>query len=420
MSKLIRRCLLVVLAFAPLVAVAQPAEPPPTPPAPPDEPVPPTAPTAPAPVVVEPTPAPVPEPKVEKTEEKKKDPPWYDKLAIRGYVQVRFNRLYASDDDFKNDLGDKAIAKNNSFSIRRARLVVQGDVAPFLFMYLQVDASGADVKMRDWYGDFSIDKDKELRFRLGQSKVPYGWENMQSSQNRAPLDRSDPINSAVPGERDIGLFAYWAPKKTRKMFKHLVDSGLKGSGDYGVLALGIYNGQTLNVDDKNENRHVVARATYPIEIGTQILEIGANAYVGKFTVERDETVFGKANTRDARVGAAVVLYPQPIGFQAEWNVGTGPELVDDTIEATTLHGGYAMVNARVGDFFPFLRGAYYEGGLKTAKNAPLHRSKELAAGVEWHYKKRFEVTAEIDRAKREIADGSVTGTIFRLQGQFNY
>jgi hypothetical protein len=274
--------------------------------------------------------------------------------------------------------------------------------------------------MRDWYGDIYLDKDKEVRIRPGQSKVPFGFENLQSSQNRAPLDRSDPINSAAPGERDLGVFGYWAPKHIRKVFKHLVDSGLKGSGDYGVVGIGIYNGQTVNVDDKNENRHVVLRATYPFEIGKQILEVGGGGYVGKFTPERDMTVCGRANIRDARVGAAVILYPQPIGFQAEYNAGRGPELAGDTIVGRDLQGGYAMLIGHVGDFYPFVRGAFYDGGIKTVKNAPLHKSKELIVGTEWHYKKRVELTLEMDRAKREVGSDSFTGMIFRTQLQLNY
>jgi hypothetical protein len=38
---------------------------------------------------------------------------------------------------------------------------------------------------------------KEYRVRIGQSKVPYGFENLQSSQNRLSLDRNDALNSAV-------------------------------------------------------------------------------------------------------------------------------------------------------------------------------------------------------------------------------
>jgi hypothetical protein len=352
--------------------------------------------------------------------------PWYDKLSIRGYAQLRFNRLHdtTTEKEFRNDLGDRNIAEDNSFSIRRARLIVQGDVAPYLFMYLQTEAAGADVKMRDWYGDVAVDPDKELRFRIGQSKVPYGWENMQSSQNRLPLDRSDPINSAAPGERDLGVFAYWAPEKIRKLFRYLVDGGLKGSGDYGVVGFGVYNGQTLNIDDRDGKVHVVARVAYPFELGGQILELNVAGYHGTFTVDKDEDVLGGEAVRDVRVAGTAVLYPRPIGLQAEWNIGKGPELVGDTIQAETLHGGYAMAFVRVktcwGEILPFVRGAYYEGGIKTIRNAPLHRSKELIVGGELQIKKHVELVVEMDHAKREVGSNAFWGTLFRTQLQLNY
>src|SRR3712207_8809216 len=53
------------------------------------------------------------------------------------------------------------------------------------------------------FRSIAIDDAKEHRFRVGQSKVPFGWVNLQSSQNRAPLERPDALNQAVEGERDI-------------------------------------------------------------------------------------------------------------------------------------------------------------------------------------------------------------------------
>jgi hypothetical protein len=86
--------------------------------------------------------------------------------------------------------------------------------------------------------------DTKFRLRVGQSKVPFGFENLQSSQNRLTLDRNDALNSAVANERDLGAFFYWAPSKIRERFAMLVKDGYKGSGDYGVFAFGVYNGQT--------------------------------------------------------------------------------------------------------------------------------------------------------------------------------
>jgi hypothetical protein len=85
--------------------------------------------------------------------------------------------------------------------------------------------------------------DTKFRLRVGQSKVPFGFENLQSSQNRLTLDRNDAL-SAVANERDLGAFFYWAPSKIRERFAMLVKDGYKGSGDYGVFAFGVYNGQT--------------------------------------------------------------------------------------------------------------------------------------------------------------------------------
>src|SRR5690606_649180 len=109
--------------------------------------------------------------------------------------------------------------------IRRARVIFFGEISPFLSIYLQPDfASAVDDglnfgQMRDWYADVFLDRDKRFRFRVGQSKVPYGWELMQSSQNRLPFDRTDGINSAFVNERDLGAFFYFETPEVRRRFK---------------------------------------------------------------------------------------------------------------------------------------------------------------------------------------------------------
>ena len=44
-------------------------------------------------------------------------------------------------------------------------------------------------------------------------------------------------------------------------FKDLVDGGLKGSGNYGIFGIGLYNGQGLSQLEQNLNPHVVTRFT---------------------------------------------------------------------------------------------------------------------------------------------------------------
>ena len=118
--------------------------------------------------------------------------------------------------------------------------------------------------------------------------------------------------------------------KQRELFSSLVRDGLKGSGDYGVFAFGVYNGQTANKPEGNDAPHIVARLSYPVQIKNQIVEAGIQAYSGQWTMASDQLSTGvKVNSTktylDERVAASFVLYPKPFGIQAEYNVGTGPE-----------------------------------------------------------------------------------------------
>ncbi len=389
------------------------------------------APAPSAPMLVEEATAtkPAPPPAPKKEEAKKDEKHWYDKLKIRGYTQLRYNQLGATNERLVNTQGDSSIGKDGGFLLRRARIVVQGDVHERVFVYLQTDFATVVSdqyhvpRMRDWYADIALDKKKEFRFRVGQSKVPYGFENMQSSQNRAPLDRSDAINSALKDERDLGVFFYWAPERIRKRFKDLANLDLKGSGDYGVIALGVFNGQGANQKEKNATPHMVARLTWPFQIGKQIVEIGGGGYAGKYAVKTADGVTAPDELRDLRLSAAFVLYPQPFGLQAEYNVGRGPELSGDRVVEKPIHGGYVMAMAKVGDFMPYVRGVLYDGARKFETNAPHYKTRELEIGAEWRPNKYVEATAAYAFAERTYPKAPYpqeAGRLLRLQLQFNY
>lgn len=370
---------------------------------------------------------------------------FYDHISVRGYTQFRYNQLFANNERLVNLQGDRTVGQNAGIIIRRARIVLSGDIHPQVSMYLQTDAAGSAgdtihvTQIRDWYFDAAVDPDKEFRFRFGQSKVPYGFENPQSSQNRLPMDRSDALNSAVAGERDLGVFFYYAPKSVRKTLKHLTDSGLKGSGDYGMLALGVYEGQTINLIDTNENKHVVARLAYPFQIGEQYIEAGVSGYTGKYVVRTDPgIVSAPEGVRDARANAYFVLYPQPFGLQVEYNIGDGPEL--DQLTAATdadgdttytglvrrksLQGGYAMAMLKLDTVTPYVRVMNYEGGKKHERNAPPYSVREIEGGIEWQLLKAMEITGAFTYARRtdggRIPYDLETGRFARLQVQFNY
>ncbi|MCC7032547.1 MAG: porin [Acidobacteria bacterium] len=331
---------------------------------------------------------------------------WYERIGLRGYTQFRVSTAGDPESGPAVEVpADRSVNENESFVIRRGRFVFSGEATDRLSLYAQMDFNGSTgaadyaLQMRDLYADIALDRARAFRVRLGQSKVPFGWVNLQSSQNRAAFERPEAINSAVEGERDYGAYLMWASPEARRRFRDLVGQGLKGSGDYGVLAVGAFNGHGLNRSDANGDPHWVARASYPFRLASgQYAELGVQAYKGRFVPATTAiTADGATITpvRDAggltdeRVGLTAVWYPQPFGVEAEWNVGRGPELGDDlrTIDVRSLHGGYVQASYRrtgtaLGVVFPFVRWNYYDGGRKFARNAPHLKVNEVDVGLE--------------------------------------
>lgn len=366
---------------------------------------------------------------------------WYESVQMRGYMQVRYNGLLQTNEDLECEQCDKSWGGDNDFFIRRMRLIFYGQVSPRVYFYIQPDFASAPSssamhfgQLRDAYFDVGLDEKNEFRFRIGQSKVPYGFENMQSSQNRLPLDRADAMNSAISNERDLGVFFYWAPAKTRKLFSSLVSEGLKGSGDYGVFGIGVYNGQTANRPELNSNKHFVARASYPVQIKKQVLEAGVQAYKGQFTLLSTTSGVGTATDKlynDERVGATFVLYPKPFGILAEYNIGRGPEydkLTNSVIESP-LKGGFITASYKL-DFngqtlIPFSRFQYYDGGKKHELDARSYEVKELEIGAEWQPNRNFELVVMYTMSARRFEDAVnpvnyQRGNLLRIQAQVNF
>ena len=409
---------------------------------------------------------------------------WFDKLSIRGYAQFRFNEETHSEEGSApaQYVGDRSLGDDQSFLMRRARITISGDVHEHVYVYMQTDfaSSGAApnnhfAQVRDWYADYYLDDCKELRIRVGQSKVPYGWENLQSSSNRVPLDRNDAFNSGTKNERDLGVFFYYTPTWAQDFFKDVLEKGYKGSGNYGLFGIGLYNGQGGSLIEFNDNVHLAARMTLPLTFDNgQHMEIGIQGYTGDYAVTNASidppgapagfTPFGfpdgtvtasglgspgvisaiadRKGWNDERLGGSFIWYPQPFGFQTEWTVGRGPALnaAQTSIEERSLHGGYAMLLYKHdtecwGTWFPYLRYQYFQGGYKSEPNAPYCKIDEWEVGTEWQINPAAELTLSYlitDRTNTTANNTSNTaapipgsygqfdGQAIRLQFQVNY
>ncbi|RJG56146.1 porin [Sphingobium terrigena] len=396
-----------------------------------------------APTVLASAPAPAP------TTASAKSKAWYDRLTLRGYTQMRYNAFLSGDDTAPTGVSrlrsvhDSSISDRGSFSLRRVRLIVQGDISDRVSLYLQPDfatavnnQAGSErregfVQLRDAYADVFLDKAKSVRVRFGQSKVPYGWENMQSSSNRLTLDRSDAINSAVPSERDLGIVAYYTPPSVQKIWDELTRDGQKLFGNYGAFGVGVFNGQGINKTEQNRGLMKVALATWPFEIGDQVVEFGGSAMMNDVQPELRSGGVSPVAYKDNRVGLHAMLYPKPFGIQAEWNWGKGPEfdVATQSIQTKNLQGGYVQAMMRLptenlGSMMPYGRWQHYRGGWKAGTNAPRLETDEFELGVEWQPWKALEFTFAYARMKRAEADerrtGRAEGNLIRTQVQWNY
>ena len=395
-----------------------------------------------------------------------KEAAWYEKLSIDGYTQVRHTEQMNDAAYLTGGLpADRSVDSNQSLIIRRGRFKLAGDFGR-VYLYTQWDVAASvdsgtsrnfGLQTRDIYADIALDEAKEHRVRVGVSKVPYGFVNLQSSQNRLQMERPEALNSAVEGERDQGIYYMYANTEDRALFKSLVKDGLKGSGDYGVFTAGFYSGAGLNKADNNGEVHSVVRLSKPwVAASGQTYEAGIGAYAGRFKVTTDLTTGSglpggvtktvlDANINavdrrdladgfvDRRASAHFIMYPQPWGIEAEWTTGQGPQLTDDRTSVTSqsLHGGYIMVNYRhkygeQSELIPYVRWNYFDGARKFATNAPKMVVNELDIGFEWQWRKEVELQLQYTLADERTNTSTAMPTVISgsrrlaLQLQFNY
>jgi hypothetical protein len=397
---------------------------------------------------------------VAKLAEGPKKPAWYEKMSIDGYTQFRHTEQLNGAAYLTGGLpADRSVDANQNLVVRRARFKIAGDFGR-VYLYYQTDAAASvdsgdsknfGLQTRDIYADIALDEEKEHRIRVGVSKVPYGWVNLQSSQNRLAIERPEALNSAVEGERDQGIYYMYANKEDRALLKSLVKDGFKGSGDYGVFTAGFYSGAGLNRADNNGEVHSLVRYSKPwVAASGQMYEAGLAAYAGRFKVATNTTSTTSkavldaninANDRrdlsdgfvDRRAAATFIMYPQPWGIEAEWTTGQGPQLNDarTSITSESLQGGYILVNYRhkygeESEFIPFARWNYYDGARKFATNAPKYNVNEIDLGFEWQWRKEVELvmmyTFSNERTNTSTSNPRIIDDSQRLalQLQFNY
>lgn len=364
-------------------------------------------------------------------------PRWYERLTMYGYGMFRYNsETNGKIRSFQDaSVGGKNDGAQSGFFFRRIRWVVTGQVSDHVSVFFQPDIatniSGTTMalSLRDAYGDYYFDKNKEFRTRVGLQRVPCSFDNWQASRVRMAIDRADATNSCQPSERDIGIAFMWTPKIAQARYKQMLDY-MYGPGDYGVFNITVDNGQGHNKEERNDDKRVGARLSWPFELpGGRLMEAGMNASRGMINVSMgtaaaSTTLFSlnesgntsSRNYRDERLNWYVYYPPQPWGFIAEYVTGRGPRRgADGIVRESHLYGGYVQghyqwkySDTALANFYT--RWQEYYGGLKTQTGAPDIRMRELELGVAWQPDPQWEITTAYTFTERLNAFTTAPGT----------
>ena len=150
---------------------------------------------------------------------------------------------------------------------------------------------------------------------------------------------------------------------------------------------------------------------------------------GLFTLAKDQLSLKVKAAKDLtytdrRIAGSLVLYPQPFGILAEYNVGESPgfDAATDSIRVQKLNGGFVTASYRSklgkGFIMPYARYQVYDGAKKHELDARRYDMNELELGVEWQPIKNLELTMAYVISDRKYWNYSETKTYYAEKGNF--
>lgn len=196
---------------------------------------------------------------------------------------------------------------SSSFFIKRVRLSLSGNIAPKLDYRVQIEfASPKIVDAYLCYRPFD-----ELNLQLGEYKLPFSIENTEYVPLRYEFIEYPLSLCKLMGFNDLcGLSA-----TGRDMGAQLFGGFFRRDG-YSILNynIGVFNGEGLNVRDKNKSKDVVARLTLKPAAG---LQLAGSYYWGEY---------GADYLKRVRYGAGACYDRGPVVVRGEYICGTTGDL----------------------------------------------------------------------------------------------
>jgi hypothetical protein len=329
---------------------------------------------------------------------------WYDRVKIGGYFQGRWQ-----------DYPDVASGKvGNEFLVRRARTKLDFQATDRAFAEIEADWAQGKPAVKNAFLDYSLRPSGPWRIRLGQQKVPFGFETPQSTGVMLPFETSWLSQKEFPSGYDAGLVLFYTGTRDRVLFQQAQRTDY-GTGDYGNFALALINGQGI-VDpfttggvtgEANGNKTVVARVDKPFLCagGRRYAEVGASYFNGRYFSTK-----AGANFEDDVLGFHAYLPARPWGVQAEYYGG-------DT-EGAPLRGWYTMGLWRPGPRgMLFTRYDSYSGRAKGGGPSLFDRHR-ISVGYAHQLDDNTRLTAEWDLERDK--PGDVKNDLFGAQLMVGY
>lgn len=226
------------------------------------------------------------------------------KIKLSGYVQGRYEHSEASVNGLKAD--GKTVGNTDRFLVRRARLkaAYEGRNAEYV---LQIDAIGDGVSLKDAEATI-VDTwtPFNLRLTVGQFKVPFGHDLLQSSADREMPERAGITRAYFDGERDRGMRL-----TARYEFLRLSVALINGNG---VKDTATYKGTSLyGTNDPNRFKDFVGR----LGVDFGFVTAGVSGYFGRGPMSTTVTAGATSSDppsiaydykRRTRLGADVQAY----------------------------------------------------------------------------------------------------------------
>ncbi|MDI6783249.1 MAG: porin [bacterium] len=259
---------------------------------------------------------------VQKQEEKEKQKEFSviagKPIKISGYTQIRYQALAEKD-------------KNDSFDVRRARLDIKGDITERFDYRFQGEFAGSSAKLLDATIGYKVNPD--LKFTVGQFKVPFSQENLISSPKLETINRSQVVEALVARGKDV-----IGNQNGR-------DIGVQASGSFKLrddrtlfdYAVGLFNGSGINTSDANDQKDFASRVVFHPIKG---LDVGGSYYNG-------EGKWGKTtatNQNRDRVGVEFAYGTESLTLKGEYIAGKDGTTKKD---GWYLLGGYYVIPKKV-------------------------------------------------------------------------